>query len=115
MEHKTKKNLEYVHQELDKEVTALAGYYTPLEEIRIEYKGREVLCVTGVSVVESSCCGSGGCSYAIVPGYVLGWKSRKNVAGLPVTEVEPITDKAARQEIAVILKEKKALGNVEFW
>ena len=109
------KKMEYVHQELEKEVTALSGYYTPLEEFQVEYGGREVLCVTGVSVVESSCCGSGGCSYAIVPGYVLSWKSRKNEAGLPVTEVEPVNDRAARQEIAAILKEKKALGNVEFW
>ena len=115
MKQNTKKTLEYVHQELEKEVTALAGYYTPLEEFKVEYEGREVLCVTGVSVVESSCCGSGGCSYAIVPGYVLSWKSGKNDAGLPVTVVEPITDKTARQEIAAILKEKKALGNVEFW
>ena len=115
MKRETVKTLEYVHQELEKEVTALAGYYTPLEEFTIEYEGRKVLCVTGVSVVESSCCGSGGCSYAIVPGYVLNWKSRKNDAGLPVTEVEPVTDKTVRQGIAAILKEKKALGNVEFW
>lgn len=110
-----KKTLEYVHQELDKEVTALSGYYTPLEEFQVDYNGRKVLCVTGVSVIECSCCGSGGCSYAIVPGYVLSWKSGKSDAGLPVTVVEPISDKAARQGIAAILKEKKALGNVEFW
>lgn len=107
--------VEYVHQELGEEVTALAGYYTPLDEHRLQHNGKEVLCVTGLSVIESSCCGTGGCAYAIVPGYVVSWKFRENEVGLPVTEVEPVADKAARQEITAILKERKFVGNIEFW
>ncbi|MCJ7808132.1 MAG: hypothetical protein MUP73_05470, partial [Dehalococcoidia bacterium] len=95
--------LEYVHTELDKEVNALAGYYTPLEEHRLEHNGKEVLCVTGISVIESSCCGTGGCAYAIVPGYIMNWKFKENEAGLPISEVETIADKVARKEITAIL------------
>jgi hypothetical protein len=107
--------LEYTHTELGEEVTALAGYYTPLEEHRLEYNGEEVLCVTGISVIESSCCGTGGCAYAIVPGYIMNWKFKENEAGLPVSEVEPVADRAARQQITAILKERECVGNIDFW
>jgi len=107
--------VEYVHTELDKEVTALAGYYTPLEEHRLEHNGKEVLCVTGISVIESSCCGTGGCAYAIVPGYIMNWKFKENEAGLPVSEVETVADKVARKEITSILNERECVGNIDFW
>jgi hypothetical protein len=103
--------VEYVHTELDKEVNALAGYYTPLEEHRLEHNGKEVLCVTGVSVIESSCCGTGGCAYAIVPGYII----KENQAGLPVSEVETVADKVARKEITAILNKRECVGNIDFW
>ena len=107
---------EYTHQELEKEVTFFSGYYIPLKESKLDYNGREVLYVSGTSVIESSCCaGSGGCAYAIVPGYVLNWKSKTSDSGLPVTEVETVTDKAARQEIAVAIKAAEFVGNVDFW
>lgn len=107
--------LEYVHQDLGNEVTALAGYYVPLEEMRLEYRGREFLCVSGISVIENSCCGRGGCSYAIVPGYIVNWQSKKNESGLSITEVEPVTDAAAKKEISEALKRDKFYGSVEFW
>jgi len=74
-----------------------------------------VLCVTGLGVIESSCCGTGGCVYAIVPGYIVNWKFKENEAGLPVSQVEPIADKAVRQGIAAILRERECVGNIEFW
>jgi len=107
--------VEYVHQELGEDVNALAGYYTPLDEHRLQHDGKkEVLC-TGLGVIESSCCGTGGCAYAIVPGYVVSWKFKKNEAGLPVSEVEPVADKEARREISAILKEGQSVQNIEFW
>ena len=107
--------LEYVHQELGKEVTFLAGYYIPYEELKLEHDGREVLCVTGVSAIESSCCGASGCAYAIVPGYILKWKFKQNQAGLPISEVEPVKDNADRQQIAAVLKERHHVGSIDFW
>ncbi|MCK4963733.1 MAG: hypothetical protein KAS54_01525 [Dehalococcoidia bacterium] len=109
--------MEYVHQELGKDVNALAGYYTPMNELRLEHDGKEVLCITGLGVIESSCCGTGGCAYAIVPGYIVNWKFKENEAGLPVSEVESVADKEARREISAILQERECVGNqnVEFW
>jgi hypothetical protein len=109
--------MEYVHQELGKDVNALAGYYTPMNELRLEHDGKEVLCITGLGVIESSCCGTGGCAYAIVPGYIVNWKFKENEAGLPVSEVESVADKEARRKISAILQERECVGNqnVEFW
>jgi hypothetical protein len=109
--------MEYVHQELGKDVNALAGYYTPMNELRLEHDGKEVLCITGLGVIESSCCGTGGCAYAIVPGYIVNWKFKENEAGLPVSEVESVADKETRREISAILQERECVGNqnVEFW
>jgi hypothetical protein len=88
-----------------------------MNELRLEHDGKEVLCITGLGVIESSCCGTGGCAYAIVPGYIVNWKFKENEAGLPISEVESVADKEARREISAILQERECVGNqnVEFW
>ena len=48
----------YTHLELGQTIEALAGYYTPLKEVRLKYRGREVLYVIGQMVVDASCCGT---------------------------------------------------------
>ena len=109
--------VEYVHQEIGEEVIALAGYYAVLKELRLQRNGRDVLCVIGMCAVESSCCGQRSFNYAIVPGYVVNWKGRVNEAGRPITEVEPVTDQATKQEITQTLWETEVIlkTNVEFW
>jgi hypothetical protein len=109
--------LEYVHQPLNEEVTALAGYYSIAKELRLKRDGQEVLCMIGMCSVESSCCGRRAFYYAIVPGYLVSWKSRRNEAGLAVSEVEPITDPAVRREIAAALEDTEVVlkTNIEFW
>jgi len=109
--------LEYVHQPVGEEVTALAGYYAISKELRLKHNGREVLCMIGTCSVESSCCGRRSFYYAIVPGYLVSWKSRENEAGLPVSEVEPIADKATKRAIAATIEGTEAVfkPNIEFW
>jgi hypothetical protein len=107
--------MEYVHLELGKDLQGLAGYYTPLKELRLESDGREVLCVIGMSVVESACCGGGTFGYASVPGYIVGWKERTNEHGLAVSRVEPVTDMATRREISAKIKETESIFNIDFW
>lgn len=107
--------MDYVHLQLDEDVVALAGYYTPQKELRLKHNGREVLCVVGAAAVESSCCGNRSCSYAIVPGYLVNWKYGTNEAGLPVSEVEPVTDETAKREIAATIRESECIWSVDFW
>ncbi len=106
---------EYVHLEVGQDVHGLAGYYTPLKELRLPHNGREVLCVIGMSEVESACCGGGSCGYAIVPGYIVTWKDGKSESGLPVSQVEPIADEAIKREIAKTIRETECIFNIGFW
>lgn len=107
--------LEYVHLPLGEDIQFLAGYYTPLKEFKLIQNGREVLCVTGASCVESGCCGGRSGSYAIVPGYIKDWQYRANDKGLLVTEVEPVTDQKAKNEISAVIKEKEIVWTIDFW
>jgi len=105
----------YTHQELNKDVNCIAGFYTPLKEVRLKYNSREVLYIVGQSVIESSCCGIGSWGYAIVPGYIVNWQNKTNEACLPVSEVEPISDKAIRADISRTIKQVETVSQIDFW
>ena len=107
--------LEYTHLPINEDVTCIAGYYTPLKEVRLKYNGKEVLYVVGQAAVESSCCGIGCWAYALVPGYIVNWQKRTNEAGLPVSEVEPISDKIVQGRIRQTIKKVESISQVDFW
>ena len=104
---------EYTH-ELNREVRSISGGYELEKEEKFEIHGKEVLYVVGNAIVDSSCCGVGGCRYALVPGYVRQFKTRQDEQGLWISEVEPIIDRATRQEITRVLKEKEIVQQVQF-
>ena len=104
---------EYTH-ELNKEIRSISGGYELDMEGKFEIDGKVVLYVVGNAIVDSSCCGVGGCRYALVPGYVKGFKKRKDEQGLWISEVEPIVDREIRQKITRVLKEKEIVQQVQF-
>lgn len=106
---------EYTHLELNQEVESIAGYYTPQKEARLKYNNREVLYVVGLGVIDSSCCGVGGCRYALVPGYLANWQNKTNGDGLPVSDVEPISDEETQRDITRIIKAEENITQIEFW
>ena len=105
----------YTHLELNKDIKAQAGYYTPQKEVRLKYNDREVLYVLNQVVVNASCCGQANYQYALVPGYILRWQQEENKDGLPVSEVEPISDKATQDNIRKIIHKTEHVLRVEFW
>lgn len=107
--------MEYTHLTLNEEIEALAGYYKPLKEERLNYDGQEVLYVIGQLAVESACCGAGNYAYAVVPGYIRKWKHHQNRNGLAISEVEPVPDKAAQKSISRSIRESEHVSQVEFW
>lgn len=110
---KTKK---YVHLEPGKDVFfGIAGRYIPYGVNIIDYKGREVMYEIGQVRMESSCCGLDDWVSTVVPGYVVDWQSSTDEEGMPVTEVEPITDPEARREISEIIQKREKLFVIEFW
>jgi hypothetical protein len=104
----------YVHQELNQDIAAIGGHYVLTREVRLPFHGREVLYLVGCAVVDTSCCGAGGCAYALVPGFILEWKSQTDGDGLAVSQVEPIRDKALQREIGRLIKEAEPVHQVTF-
>ena len=90
---------DFVHPELGREITAIGGHYVFNKEIRVSYDNREVLYFIGYAVVNTSCCGVGGCAYALVPGFVKDWKYKKNNDGLFVSQIEPIREITDQKEV----------------
>ncbi len=105
----------YIHQPLGQEVEAIAGRYTLAKELRLKVQGREALCLIGHASFDTSCCGAGGCGYAVVPGWIVKWKAAGTPAGEAVSEVEPVEDEAMRGEIERRLKSEEPVHQVNFW
>jgi len=108
--------MEYIHQNTgtDSQVQTISGFYTIEDEKRLKYKNKDILCVIGIGVIDSSCCGVGGCRFALVPGYILQWK-KKGKSGDIVSEVDPVIDENERKEIHNILKKEEVITQINFW
>ena len=70
-------SMDFIHPLMNEQVLAIGGYYTIAKEEKLVYKDREVLYLVGYAVLDNSCCGPGGCGYAIVPGYIVDWHAGK--------------------------------------
>ena len=107
--------MEYAHQIIGEDITSISGTYTPLKELRLPCNDREVLCIIGMAVVDTACCGSGNFAYANVPGYIVSWKQENNESGLAVSKVEPIDDDVTKRAIVNVIKEREQIRNINFW
>jgi len=105
---------EYIHQELNQEIAAIGGYYVLVRESWYPYQDRAVLYLIGHAAFETTCCGTGGCAYALVPGFVLEWKQKANQDGLAISQVEPITDSETQQRIRRTLMDREPVHQVLF-
>jgi hypothetical protein len=105
----------YTHLELEQDIATPSGYYTPQKEVRLKVDGREVLYVLNQAVVEASCCGTADFAAALVPGYIVKWQAATDKKGLPVTEVESITDEAVRDLVRQAIRRRENIDQVEFW
>lgn len=93
----------YVHKELNREVTAIGGYYFFDKEVRLPFEGGEILDLIGYAVLNTSCCGVAGCGYALVQGFVEKWQSETDDRAFPVSLADPITDHAVKRRISDLI------------
>jgi hypothetical protein len=107
--------IKYTHLELNRDVPTPSGYYTPQKEVRLKYDGQEVLYVLSQAVIDSSCCGTGDFNSALIPGYIVNWRTDKNKDGLAISLIETITDEKTRDAIRQIIKETEHITQTEFW
>jgi hypothetical protein len=94
---------EHVHQEIGEEIRSIAGYYMVLEEGVLKYRDRKLLYLVEMAAVDTSCCGSGGMGFMMVPGYINALKVRRNEGGLLVSDVDRVDNDEDRREITKLL------------
>ena len=104
---------EYVHDD-DSEVRSISGGYRIEKEMLLELDGRKILCLVGHGVVDSSCCGVGGCLFAYVPGFLIESRVRRNASGQWVSLVEPIVDPEIQKRIRRSLERAEMVQQVNF-
>ena len=106
--------VEYVHQGLKQEITAIGGHYVLVKETRLPYDGREVLYLVGHAAFDTSCCGPGGCAYALVPGFVASWHSSQTEDGPAISQLEPIEGADTQKEIRRLIQQLESVQQVIF-
>jgi len=99
---------------IGEQVQAISGHYSIVKEDCLSSAGREVLYLVGVGTVDSSCCGEGGCSYAVVPGFLVKKHAARNQEGMPVSLVEPIQGDELKKKIASAIREMELVDQVNF-
>ena len=105
---------EFVHPAIGQEVTAIGGHYVFGKEIRLPYNGREILYFVGYAVLDSTCCGVGGCAYVLVAGYIRQWKYKKNHNDCPISLVQPIDDQIDQKQIRSKIQKMEMVYQVTF-
>jgi hypothetical protein len=104
----------YVHKDMGKTVTAIGGHYTMDEERCLPFDGYKVLYLVGHAVVDTSCCGTGGCRYVLVQGVIVDWKGWQDRHGFPVSQVKSVSDPLLRKKISEEIQYKEKVHQVIF-
>ena len=105
----------YIHPNLHEEVQANGGHYVLTDEFRLALDGeRQILITKGHGVMDSSCCGFGGCSYVLVQGYIVEWKTNQDPRGQWISKVESIRDPNIKKQIEKELKRDPTIQQVNF-
>ncbi|PKN69497.1 MAG: hypothetical protein CVU52_09475 [Deltaproteobacteria bacterium HGW-Deltaproteobacteria-10] len=105
----------HIHHTLGQSVESIAGHYSLEKEGRLPYNGRQIYYYTGYGIIDTSCCGTGGCGFAFVVGYIVNWKSGKTDEGNYTSDIEPITGSKEKQDICKLLLESVHVQQVNFW
>ena len=108
------KTVDFIHPELNKTVKAIGGEYVFIKEGVLSYQDQDVLYLIGCAIFDTTCCGTGGCCYARVPGFILDTKYRTSDDGRPVTRVSPIADPLAQKEIRRVIGARETVQQIEF-
>jgi len=105
--------VDYDHEILNKENETISGHYALTHEVRLPFRGREILYVVGYAEIDTSCCGTGKIMYALVPGFIVTWRDLKQ-DGSAVSRVELIGDENLRAEIEDLIRQQEIVNQVNF-
>ena len=104
----------YFHRELGETVMAIGGHYRFTDEVRMPFGDSELLYLKGYAVFDTTCCGAGGCGYAVVQGFIQEWKAETDSKGVFISRVRPVTDPGLQQEISRMIRKQETIQQVQF-
>ena len=104
----------YIHPQLNEEITAIAGHYIFTKECVLPYQDKTILYYVGYAIFDTTCCGTGGCFYSFVPGFIIKWKFEKNIKGQNLSEIEPIIDPIVKDKTTYLIKQKESVNQIQF-
>lgn len=104
----------FKHFAIGEEIRSAAGGYIVQKEALAKIGEKEILYYTASAFFDTSCCGAGGCGYAIVAGYVTKYQFNQDKNGTLLTEVETVESENEKEEIKKILLDKENLDQVVF-
>lgn len=104
----------YTHEPLGEEIVAVGGHYVISREEVVDVGGRRLLYVVGAGVFDTSCCGSGGYAFALVPGWVDELRGETDGEGRPVSRVRRVRGEAVRKEIEALVRAREHVTQVNF-
>ncbi|MDZ7830817.1 MAG: hypothetical protein U5L07_03610 [Desulfobacterales bacterium] len=110
----TEKTTDFPHPELNQQITAIGGSYLFIKEGRLPINGEEALYLLGNAIFDSSCCGFGGCAYAMVPGIIRSYRYTTDDAGRPVSRVAAIADARLQEKVKALIRQKHLVHQVNF-
>lgn len=109
------KTYDYTHPLLNEEIRAVGGHYAFNREIRIPLAGKQVLAFVGYALVDTSCCGVGGCGYALVPGFIEAYGTATTHDGRAVSRVTAVEDSAQQNEVSRLLRASHQVHQINFY
>ncbi|HDP24430.1 MAG TPA: hypothetical protein ENN34_03205 [Deltaproteobacteria bacterium] len=105
--------MEYVHPVLNEEVNAIGGFYVITKKDTLPHPQGEILYLVGHAVTDTSCCGLGGCGYAVVPGHIISFHAGSTEDERVISLVEPV-ETTLFSEIASEIARKEGVTQVHF-
>jgi hypothetical protein len=102
----------YHHREIGDEIRSISGSLTILDEIVLDFQGRELLCIVHVGIIDNACCGSGGCLLIEIPGYLL--SRERDDKGRRISKVLPVEGEKEKTEISADLNKIYPNAQIRF-
>jgi hypothetical protein len=104
----------YARENLGREIEAPSGYYQPMEEAWLAFRGRHLLYVMGTACIEASCCGVGSWSYLRVEGYAVEDDPVAKLCERGRLSVDTVEEFGERAAITALLRERHPGARIEF-
>lgn len=105
--------MEFVHPELNQKVYAIGGHYMFTKEDILRNPGGDILYLIAYAATDTSCCGMGGCGYAIVPGHINSLRFRRDNNERFISEVTPVEEQLY-DEISKMIRQKEGVSQIHF-